>query len=109
MGIKALKNNLSKYLRDVRSGETVWVTDRNEVIAEIHKPTTPNPGKVTRWESWLTGIPAPRRLSWVNRREARTLKSLEPSRSLSSPTPKRRKSGPQGSGSVLTTRTRPSG
>lgn len=53
VGIKMLKNNLSKYLRDVRSGETVWVTDRDEVIAEIHKPTTPNPGKVTRWESWL--------------------------------------------------------
>lgn len=53
VGIKALKNNLSKYLRDVRAGETVWVTDRDEIIAEIHQPTTPNPGKVTRWESWL--------------------------------------------------------
>ena len=33
-----LKNNLSKYLKLVRKGETILVTDRNEVIAEIHRP-----------------------------------------------------------------------
>ena len=53
VGIKALKDNLSKYLRLVRSGETVWVTDRDEVIAEIHKPTIPVPGRVTVWETFI--------------------------------------------------------
>lgn len=53
VGVKALKNNLSRYLRDVKGGETVWVTDRDEVIAEIHRPTTFVSGKVSRWESWL--------------------------------------------------------
>ena len=53
VGIKALKNNLSKYLREVRSGETVWVTDRDEVIAEIHRPVVPIAGRISRWESWL--------------------------------------------------------
>ncbi len=53
VGIKVLKNNLSRYLREVRAGETVLVTDRDEVIAEIHRPTTPVPGRVTRWASWL--------------------------------------------------------
>jgi len=38
VGIKMLKNNLSKYLKLVRKGETVLVTDRNEVIAEIRRP-----------------------------------------------------------------------
>ena len=35
VGIKVLKDNLSKYLRMVRDGEIVLVTDRDEVIAEI--------------------------------------------------------------------------
>ena len=52
VGIKLLKNNLSLYLREVRSGETVRVTDRDEVIAEIHRPSAPRLGKVSRWEVW---------------------------------------------------------
>lgn len=38
VGIKELKNNLSSYLRDVRSGATVLISDRNEVVAELHEP-----------------------------------------------------------------------
>jgi antitoxin (DNA-binding transcriptional repressor) of toxin-antitoxin stability system len=53
VGTKVLKDNLSKYLRMVREGETVLVTDRDEVIAEIHRPTHPVPGKVSRWEAFL--------------------------------------------------------
>ena len=37
----------------VREGETILVTDRDEVIAEIHRPTQPFPGKVSRWEAFL--------------------------------------------------------
>ena len=35
VGIKQLKARLSEYLRLVRSGETVLVTDRDEVVAEL--------------------------------------------------------------------------
>jgi antitoxin (DNA-binding transcriptional repressor) of toxin-antitoxin stability system len=38
VGIKELKNNLSAYLRDVRRGIRVLVTDRAEVVAELHEP-----------------------------------------------------------------------
>ncbi len=38
VGIKQLKARLSEYLRIVRSGETVFVTDRDEVVAEL-RPT----------------------------------------------------------------------
>ncbi|MEA2821001.1 MAG: hypothetical protein QOJ86_3005 [Bradyrhizobium sp.] len=38
IGIKALKNDLSKYIRAVAAGETVLVTDRGHVVAEIAPP-----------------------------------------------------------------------
>jgi prevent-host-death family protein len=40
VGTKELKNRLSHYLRRVREGETVRVTDRGEVIAEL-RPVSP--------------------------------------------------------------------
>jgi antitoxin (DNA-binding transcriptional repressor) of toxin-antitoxin stability system len=53
VGIKVLKDNLSKYLKQVREGETILVTDRDEVIAEIHRPTRHVPGKVSRLQAYL--------------------------------------------------------
>jgi antitoxin (DNA-binding transcriptional repressor) of toxin-antitoxin stability system len=38
VGVKQLKSRLSEYLRLVRGGETVLVTDRDEVVAEL-RPT----------------------------------------------------------------------
>jgi prevent-host-death family protein len=35
VGLKTLKNKLSEYIRAAAAGETVLVTDRNRVIAEI--------------------------------------------------------------------------
>jgi prevent-host-death family protein len=35
VGVKQLKARLSEYLRLVRTGETVLVTDRDEVVAEL--------------------------------------------------------------------------
>lgn len=40
VGIKALKDRLSEYLRIVASGETVLVTDRDRVVAELIPPRT---------------------------------------------------------------------
>ena len=38
VGLKTLKNRLSEYVRMVRGGETVLVTDRDEVVAELIPP-----------------------------------------------------------------------
>ncbi|MFI4885422.1 MAG: type II toxin-antitoxin system Phd/YefM family antitoxin [Steroidobacterales bacterium] len=38
VGVRELKNRLSAFLRQVRSGESVLVTDRGEVVAEISPP-----------------------------------------------------------------------
>jgi antitoxin (DNA-binding transcriptional repressor) of toxin-antitoxin stability system len=38
VGIRELKNRLSEYLRRVRAGEEVLVTDRGEVVAELRLP-----------------------------------------------------------------------
>ena len=35
IGVKELKARLSEYLRLVKAGETVLVTERNEVVAEM--------------------------------------------------------------------------
>jgi prevent-host-death family protein len=38
VGLRELKNRLSEYVREVRSGESVLVTDRGEVVAELIPP-----------------------------------------------------------------------
>lgn len=43
VGVKQLKTRLSEYLRLVRGGETVLITDRDEVVAEL-RPTRKLPG-----------------------------------------------------------------
>lgn len=37
-GVRELKNRLSAFLRDVQTGESVLITDRGEVIAQICPP-----------------------------------------------------------------------
>jgi prevent-host-death family protein len=38
VGLRELKNRLSEFVREVRSGEAVLVTDRGEVVAELVPP-----------------------------------------------------------------------
>ena len=38
VGLKILKNKLSEYVRLAAAGETIVVTDRNRVVAEIVPP-----------------------------------------------------------------------
>ncbi len=38
VGLKVLKNKLSEYIRAAAAGETVLVTDRDRVVAEIGPP-----------------------------------------------------------------------
>ena len=42
VGLKVLKNRLSEFVKIAASGETVLVTDRDRVVAEL---TAPNPGR----------------------------------------------------------------
>jgi antitoxin (DNA-binding transcriptional repressor) of toxin-antitoxin stability system len=42
VGIRILKNKLSSYIRLAAGGETILVTDRDRVVAEI---TPPRPGR----------------------------------------------------------------
>jgi antitoxin (DNA-binding transcriptional repressor) of toxin-antitoxin stability system len=70
VGVKELKNNLSAYLREVRSGATVLVSDRNNIIAELHEPhgrsalgEAVNPLLMSWAESGLVSLPAIEKVS----------------------------------------------
>jgi antitoxin (DNA-binding transcriptional repressor) of toxin-antitoxin stability system len=52
VGIKTLKNELSKYIHLVREGEVVYVTDRDAVVAEIRRPVRKEKPR-SRWEEFL--------------------------------------------------------
>lgn len=41
VGLRELKNSLGAYIRRVRAGETVLITDRGEVVAELSPPSQP--------------------------------------------------------------------
>lgn len=43
VGLRELKNQLSKYVQRARSGETVLITDRGEVVAELSPPGKTSP------------------------------------------------------------------
>ena len=40
VGLKVLKNRLSEYVRLAASGETILVTDRDHVVAELTPPSS---------------------------------------------------------------------
>jgi antitoxin (DNA-binding transcriptional repressor) of toxin-antitoxin stability system len=40
VAVKELENRLSAYLRDLKNGEVVLVTDRGVVVAELRQPST---------------------------------------------------------------------
>lgn len=56
-GLRELKGRLSEYVRAVRRGETVLVTDRGEVVARIVPPEDRPSGFIARpavieWDQW---------------------------------------------------------
>ena len=51
VGVREVKNKLSEYLRLVRRGETVLVTDRGEVIAQLAPPPTYAPPTLSEEEA----------------------------------------------------------
>jgi hypothetical protein len=38
VGIDELKDNLGAYLREVRKGTRLYVSDREQIVAELHEP-----------------------------------------------------------------------
>lgn len=46
-GIREVKNKLSEYLRIVAEGETVLVTDRGRVVAQLTPPPTHAPQAIS--------------------------------------------------------------
>ena len=38
MGIRQLKNQLSRYLRQLKPGQSITITDRGRVVAELRAP-----------------------------------------------------------------------
>ncbi len=54
VGIRELKNNLSKYVRDAERGKRVAVTAHGRVVAELVPPGTKQKSKakkrLSRWE-----------------------------------------------------------
>lgn len=50
MNIRALKDKLSAYLRDVQHGDVFLITDRGRVVAELRQPTQ-NPSAIESIQS----------------------------------------------------------
>lgn len=76
VGIKVLKDNLSRYLRYVREGENVYVCDRDTVIAEISRPSQ-TPGRSSdRWNLFLNEEEKKGQLIRAKGWSGRTLDSL---------------------------------
>ncbi len=52
-GIRDLKNNLSRYLRGLRPGDVIAITDRGRIVAELRAPSSQ--GSASAAPSPLTG------------------------------------------------------
>jgi prevent-host-death family protein len=63
-GLKVLKNKLSEYVRLAAAGETVVITDRNRIVAEIVPPRREPESVIERGvrEGWIR--PATRAANW---------------------------------------------
>lgn len=55
VGIKELKARLSEYIRLVKSGDTILVTERNEVVAEL-RPARRQPSGRDELDDVLDGL-----------------------------------------------------
>ena len=65
VGLKVLKNKLSEYVRAAAAGETVVITDRGKVVAQLVGPQPPNNESVIERgirEGWIR--PAVRGPDW---------------------------------------------
>lgn len=66
-GVREVKNQLSKYLRLVAEGETVLVTDRGRVVAQLAPPPAATPPALSEDEA-LSRLSAAGRIRLPRRR-----------------------------------------
>jgi prevent-host-death family protein len=61
VGLKVLKNKLSEYVRLAAAGETVVITDRGRVVAELVPPRREPESVIERGirEGWITPAKRP--------------------------------------------------
>jgi prevent-host-death family protein len=86
VGVAELRQNLSVYLRRVRDGERLVVTDRNRPVAELGPPPTTGPdldrliaeGRVSR--PLRSGLPKPLKLTGDPRALSRALDEIRDER-----------------------------
>jgi antitoxin (DNA-binding transcriptional repressor) of toxin-antitoxin stability system len=57
VGVRQLKAHLSRFLRDVQGGETVLITDRGRVVAELRRAEPP-PSAMSETERALARLAA---------------------------------------------------
>lgn len=82
VGIAELRQNLSRYLRRVESGERLLVTDRNRLVAELDPPPSTGEaldrliaaGRVSR--PGRRGLPAPMRMDGEPRSLSRAIDEI---------------------------------
>lgn len=66
IGIRQLKAQLSRVLRDVQAGETILVTDRGRAVAELRRPDVTS-GAASSPEQALTRLAAQGQLRLAER------------------------------------------
>jgi antitoxin (DNA-binding transcriptional repressor) of toxin-antitoxin stability system len=81
--VRELKNRLSLFLRLVKEGETVLVTEHGRVIAELHRPDREEDARDGRFERFLDGL-----------EQAGRLRKAQRSRSIVRALPPRPRGGP---------------
>lgn len=58
VGVKELKARLSEYIRLVKAGETILVTERNDVVAELRPARRQALGSADTFEDTLDALAA---------------------------------------------------
>lgn len=76
VGVKNLKDNLSSYLRLVKEGEVVLVTDHNEVIAEIKRPQADLNSEDSKFNQFLLEQASLGRLTLAKRNKSLLKKTI---------------------------------
>ncbi|MSV35772.1 MAG: type II toxin-antitoxin system prevent-host-death family antitoxin [Bryobacterales bacterium] len=59
-GIRELKNNLSRYIRQIEGGERIVVTAHGRVVAELVPPAAGRKGRTTQFDQLIaSGVITP--------------------------------------------------
>jgi antitoxin (DNA-binding transcriptional repressor) of toxin-antitoxin stability system len=74
VGIKALRDNLSRYIEAVKGGARILVTEHDQVVAELAQPLTPIYGQVSRWHTFLNQLNVTGKLTQATRQHSQAAK-----------------------------------